>query len=354
MVVANSQMNKWWNAVLARDVKLDGKIYYGVKSTGIFCRPSCPSRRPNRENVEFFASTTDAKQGGYRACKRCSPEETLNPKAAFIGQIVEYIDMHSDEMLTLKSLSERFGMSPFHLQRTFKAVVGVTPKRYLEACRLDQLKRQLQSGQQVSAAVYEAGFGSSSRLYEKSNSGLGMTPATYGRKGQGAKIIFGTFKSSLGIVLIAATNRGVCFLQFGDSEHSLINLLNAEFEKASLERDEPIVQPWFDALQHYLNGKCDQLELPLEVHGTAFQFSVWQHLRSLPVGQTASYGAVANALGDPNAARAVARACASNRIAIAIPCHRVIRENGDLGGYRWGIEKKRTLLDRERQNKLRH
>jgi AraC family transcriptional regulator, regulatory protein of adaptative response / methylated-DNA-[protein]-cysteine methyltransferase len=345
--VIENQADKWWDAVLGRDATLDGKVYYGVKSTWIFCRPSCPSRRPNRNNVEFFVSTAAAKQSGYRACKRCCPEDSTTPKAAFIGQIIEYIDLHSDQSLTLKSLAERFNMSPFHLQRTFKAVVGVTPKRYVEACRIDHLKKQLQSGQLVSAAVYEAGFGSSSRLYEKSNKGLGMTPATYGRKGEGAKIVYGTFKSSLGNVLIAATNKGVCFLQFGDNQVSLVKLLEDEFARALLQRDESQITPWFEVLEDYLIGTSDKLELPLEVHGTAFQLSVWQHLRSLPVGQTASYGAVANALGDPNAARAVARACASNRIAIAIPCHRVIRENGDLGGYRWGIKRKKTLLDRE-------
>jgi AraC family transcriptional regulator, regulatory protein of adaptative response / methylated-DNA-[protein]-cysteine methyltransferase len=345
--VIESQTNRWWDAVLARDTALDGKLYYGVKSTRIFCRPSCPSRRPNRKNVDFFVSTAAAKQSGYRACKRCCPEDSTNPKAAFIGRIVEYIDMHSDESLTLKSLAERFNMSPFHLQRTFKAVMGITPKSYAEACRIDQLKKQLQSGQLVSAAVYEAGFGSSSRLYEKSNKGLGMTPATYGRKGEGANIVYGTFKSSLGTVLIAATNKGVCFLQFCDNQVSVTKLLKEEFARASLQRDESLVEPWFEVLQDYLAGASNKLELPLEVHGTAFQLSVWQHLRSLPVGQTASYGAIASSLGNAKAARAVARACASNRIAIAIPCHRVIRENGELGGYRWGIKRKKTLLDRE-------
>jgi AraC family transcriptional regulator, regulatory protein of adaptative response / methylated-DNA-[protein]-cysteine methyltransferase len=345
--VIESQTNRWWDAVLTRDAALDGKMYYGVKSTRIFCRPSCSSRRPHRKNVEFFVSTAAATQSGYRACKRCCPEDSTNPKAAFIGQIVEYIDMHSDESLTLKSLAERFNMSPFHLQRTFKAVMGITPKSYAEACRIDQLKKQLQSGQLVSAAIYEAGFGSSSRLYEKSNKGLGMTPATYGRKGEGANIVYGNFKSSLGSVLIAATNKGVCFLQFGDNQVSLTKLLKEEFARATLQRDESLVEPWFEVLQDYLGGASNKLELPLEVHGTAFQLSVWQHLRSLPVGQTASYGAIASSLGNANAARAVARACASNRIAIAIPCHRVIRENGELGGYRWGIKRKKSLLDRE-------
>lgn len=344
----DSQANQWWEAVVNRDRRLDGKMFYGVKSTGVFCRPSCPSRVPNRKNVEFFTSTAAAKLAGFRSCKRCSPEAPANPKAAFIGQVIEYIDMHCDETLTLKSLAEKFNMSPFHLQRTFKSVVGVSPKAYADACRLDQLKKQLQSGQNVSAAVYEAGFGSSSRLYEKSNKGLGMTPATYGKKGEGANIVYGTFRSSLGPVLIAATSKGVCFLQFGENDAALIKILKEEFAKAVLQRDDSLVEPWFEALQYYLSGESNKLDLPLEVHGTAFQLSVWQQLRSLPVGQTASYGAIASALGDANAARAVARACASNRIAIAIPCHRVIRENGDLGGYRWGIKRKQTLLNRER------
>ncbi len=339
--------SQWWESVLRRDSKFDGKLFYGVRSTGIFCRPSCPSRRPNKNQVEFFESIAVAKESGYRACKRCCPEDETNPRLAFVGQIVEYIEMHFDKTHTLESLGQHFGMSPFHLQRVFKAVLGVTPRQYLQACRLEQTKKQLQSGQSVTAALYEAGFGSSSRLYEKSNTSLGMTPATYGRKGLGAEICYGIFQSSLGMTLIAATKCGVCFLGFGHSKNSLVGLLKDEFAKASLQQNEAALKPWFTALKNYLDGITNKLELPLEVNGTAFQFRVWQYLRSITPGQTKSYGEIARALGNEKAARAIARACATNKIAIAIPCHRVVRNDGQLGGYRWGVKKKQQLLNRE-------
>lgn len=347
--MAKMQADKWWQGVLTRDSKLDGKVYYAVKSTGVFCRPSCPSRRPSKSNIEFFATPEAARANGYRDCKRCRPADQIDPKVAFVGKIVEYLDQSFDNTHTLESLSKRFGMSPFHLQRSFKSVVGVTPKGYIDALRMVKLKEQLQSGHQVSFALYEAGFGASSRLYEKSSSKLGMTPATYGRKGKGAKIAYGIFQSAFGMVLIAATSLGVCFLQFGKSTSALRKQLQEEFAQAELFQNDQALEPWFEELEDYLTGKRRNLELPVEVHGTAFQLSVWQHLRSLPVGQTQTYGAIAEALGHPRGARAVARACASNRIAIAIPCHRVIREDGNLGGYRWGLSKKQILLEQEKK-----
>jgi len=267
-----------------------------------------------------------------------------------VEKMCRYIETHADEPLTLAMLSEEAGISQFHLQRTFKRLVGITPREYAASCRLRSLRKHLQNGSSVTRALFDAGYGSSSRLYERSDSRLGMTPATYGRKGRGARIRYTIANSFLGKVLLAATDKGICSLQFGDSERDLVSTLRREFAQAALSRDEPGLRPWLDSVVLHLSGAEVKLSLPLDVRATAFQWRVWKRLQTIPPGTTQSYSEVATALGRPAAARAVARACASNAVAVAIPCHRVVRRNGDLAGYRWGLERKEKLLAREQRH----
>jgi AraC family transcriptional regulator of adaptative response/methylated-DNA-[protein]-cysteine methyltransferase len=337
----------WWEAVLAKDRRMDGSFFYAVTSTGVYCRPSCPSRRPRRGNVLFFRAAADAEQAGYRPCRRCQPRaEQLTD----IKRACHYIEEHIDERITLSELASQAGLSPFHLQRKFKAALGLTPREYADACRARLLKERLRAAPSVTAAIYDAGYGSSSRVYERSGA-LGMTPAEYRKGGVDARIDFTTSASPLGRMLVAATERGVCSIRFGDSDDALEANLRQEFPAARIRRSQSALRKWTGALLHHLRGADVPLKLPLDIRATAFQRKVWDHLRAIPAGATESYSQVAAAVGDPKAARAVARACASNPVAIAIPCHRVIRENGALGGYRWGIERKQALLARERGNR---
>jgi AraC family transcriptional regulator of adaptative response/methylated-DNA-[protein]-cysteine methyltransferase len=334
----------WWEAVLAKDRRMDGSFFYAVTSTGVYCRPSCPSRRPHRGNVLFFRAAADAEQAGYRPCRRCRPRaEQLTD----IKRACHYIDQHIDERITLRELASQAGLSPFHLQRKFKAALGLTPREYADACRARLLKERLRAAPSVTAAIYDAGYGSSSRVYERSGA-LGMTPAAYRKGGVDARIDFTTSGSPLGRVLVAATERGVCSIRFGDSDDVLEADLRQEFPAARIRRSQSALRKWTGVLLHHLRGADVPLELPLDIRATAFQRKVWDHLRAIPAGATESYSQVAAAVGEPKAARAVARACASNPVAVAIPCHRVIRENGALGGYRWGIERKQALLALER------
>ncbi len=339
-----------WDAVLSRDGSHDGAFVFAVTSTGIYCRPSCPSRRPKRDRVRFFSRAEEAERAGFRACRRCRPREA-DSRLKTVEQICEFIKSHTDELLTLAGLAARFGMTPFHLQRTFKAVLGVSPRQYADACRMDNFKAQVRTGRSVTDAIYEAGYGSSSRLYERSEAHLGMTPATYRRGGKGMFIRYTTLDSPVGRMLLAATDSGVCSITFGDSDGNLLEKLRREFPDATLRRGEAVLRRWVRALLQQLHGEHPLPQLPLDVQATAFQRRVWEHLRSIPYGSTKSYGDVARAIGDPGSARAVARACASNPVAVAIPCHRVVRSSGDLGGYRWGIERKRTLLEMEQRSR---
>jgi len=266
-------------------------------------------------------------------------------------KLCRYIEAHADEPLTLAVLGDQAGVNQFHLQRTFKRVMGVTPREYAAACRMRAVKKNLRAGQSVTQALFAAGYGSTSRLYERSRSRLGMTPATYGRKGRGARIRYAITDSALGKVLLAATDQGVCCLQFGDAERDLVAALKREFAEAELFHDEPAVRPWLTSVARYLQGAQPNLSLPLDVRATAFQWRVWRHLQTIPPGATQSYAQVAAAVGQPKATRAVARACASNAVAVAIPCHRVIRQDGTLGGYRGGLERKQKLLLQERQQR---
>ena len=338
-----------WHAVVKRDRSLDGMFVFAVSSTGVFCRPSCPARRPQRQNVQFFEHAAAAEQAGYRACLRCRPKAVDgNPQSALVRAMCRYIEQNIEDRLTLGVLATKFCRSAFHLQRMFKSVLGVSPKAYIDACRFRQVKQNLQAGHDVTTSLYAAGYGSSSRLYERTASQLGMTPEKYRRGAMAAVVRFTIAPSPLGRMLIAATDKGICAIQFAGSDEELQQGLMREFPFASRKRDDAALAEWRVSLEQLLNGQQPYPSLPLDIRATAFQRRVWEHLQRIPRGETQSYSAVAKKLGMPKATRAVARACATNPVAIAIPCHRVVREDGDLGGYRWGIDRKEQLLEMEK------
>jgi len=340
-----------WEAVNARDAVRDGEFVFAVSTTGVYCRPSCPARRPRRENVEFFLRPELAEKAGYRACLRCRPKALSgNGQADIVKAICRFLEQYLDEPVTLDRLGKEFHQSPFHLQRRFKAVLGITPREYADSCRLRLLKRNLQAGDSVTRAMYDAGYGSSSRLYERTASQLGMTPDKYRRGAIAAMIRYTIADSPLGRMLIAATERGICAIQFARTDGELLEGLKREFPFAARKPDESGLQSWVVALLQHMRGKHLDSSLPLDIRATAFQRRVWTYLQSIPFGATRSYHQVAKAIGRPTASRAVARACATNPVAVAIPCHRVVREDGSMGGYRWGIERKQALLEMERQS----
>jgi len=340
----------YWSAVLARDSGCDGAFVYAVRSTGIYCRPSCPSRRPQLRQVEFFIFPEAAEQAGFRACRRCQPQKTThNPQIEMVRRVCRYIEANLDGRLTLEEVSRQVNLNQHHLQRTFKRITGITPRQYTDARRLDRLKAQLREGQAVTSAIYEAGYGSSSRLYERASAQLGMTPATYRRRGEGMQINYTVVNCALGRLLVAATDRGICAVSLGDSDAALAAELLNEYPAAKIHRGSDGLAQWVKQLVNYLDGQSADFNLPLDVQATAFQWRVWEELRRIPRGETRSYSEIARAVGQPTAARAVARACASNRVAVVIPCHRVVRENGELGGYKWDVKRKRALLEQERE-----
>jgi len=339
-----------WNAVLARDTKHDGEFVFAVSSTGVYCRPSCAARRPRRANVEFFARPEDAENAGYRACLRCRPKSVIgNEEADFVKMVCRFIEQHLDEPVTLARLGKEFRLSPFHLQRRFKAVSGITPREYADSCRLRMLKRNLQAGDSVTRAMYDAGYGSSSRLYERTASQLGMTPDKYRRGAIAATIRYACADSPLGRMLIAATDRGICSIQFARSDEELLEGLKREFPFAARKEDKGGLRSWTASLLAHMRGKNLDSSLPLDIRATAFQRRVWTYLQSIPFGDTKSYKEVAAGIGHPTAVRAVARACATNPVPVEIPCHRVVREDGSMGGYRFGIDRKKTLLEMEQR-----
>lgn len=337
-----------WRAVVARDARHDGRFVYAVRSTRIYCRPSCPSRRPLRENVSFFATPNDAEDAGFRACLRCTPraESTGGPA---IERAVQYLDANSDRVISLSELASHAGLSAWHLQRSFKRTIGMTPKEYQDARRVNLFKTRLRAGDTVSRATYEAGFGSSSRVYERADELLGMTPAAYRRGGAGVEIKYSIADTSVGRVLVATTDRGVCAVELGASDAEVERALRADFPNAQLERNDRGHRAWvrgvLDRIEH--PRRAPSADLPLDISGTAFQQRVWQALRDIPTGERRSYREVAEAIGNPRAVRAVARACATNRLAVVVPCHRVVREDGSLAGYKWGGNRKRRLLEDE-------
>jgi AraC family transcriptional regulator of adaptative response/methylated-DNA-[protein]-cysteine methyltransferase len=345
------QEDVYWQSVLAKDTGFNGIFVYGVRSTGIYCKPACPARRPRREQVAFFASPEEAETNGFRACLRCKPREgaALDPRVAMVLRVCQAIESQEEEgTVSLDTLGAELGLSPHHLQRTFKGITGITPRQYAAAHRLKQFKSRIKDGVDVTTAMYDAGFGSSSRLYEQASQKLGMTPATYRRRGKGMNINYTTAESHLGRLLVAATERGVCSVQFGERDEDLEAALHAEYQSASIRRDATHLSALIEGLLRHLDGAQPDLALPLDLQATAFQLRVWEELRRIPYGTTLSYGKVAAAIGQPTATRAVASACAKNPVALITPCHRVIRESGELGGYRWGLKRKEQLLEREK------
>jgi AraC family transcriptional regulator of adaptative response/methylated-DNA-[protein]-cysteine methyltransferase len=313
----------------------------------VYCRPSCPSRRPaSVDNVQFYKSPDEASAAGFRACLRCQPQrESLQA----VKQICRYLEANSDRNVPLAELSSQFRLSPAHLQKTFKAVTGISPRKYVDACRLERFRDQLQRCGDVTRAIYDAGFGSSSRVYERTGE-FGMTPGIYRRGGAGMHIRYGIAASPLGIMLVGATEKGVCSISFGETEEELESLLRAEFSQAEIVRDEAALADWLQTLVRHLEGETPDARLPLDIRATAFQKKVWDFLQTIPYGETMSYSQIAAQIGNPKATRAVASACARNAVAIAIPCHRVIKDDGGLGGYRWGLHRKRVLLDNEKRH----
>ncbi|WP_419805345.1 bifunctional transcriptional activator/DNA repair enzyme AdaA [Terriglobus sp.] len=352
---AGTQGEQRWAAVAARDRSQDGSFVYGVLTTGVYCRPGCASRLPKRENVLFYDTAAKAAADGLRACKRCLPDERdARAVDGTIRRLCRYMETHLDEPLRLSDLAARARLSPSHLQRTFRAVVGVSPKQYVDALRMERFKASLRGSEGgVTDAIFDAGYGSISRVYERADTSLGMTPMEFRDGGAGVAITYAGLATPMGLAMLGATDRGLCFLQFGEGEAELLGRLRAQYPAASVsamrEPAPPEFGAWIGDLNAYLQGRVPDLRLPVHVRATAFQQMVWEYLQRMPAGRSQSYRAVAEALGRPTAARAVARACASNVVALAIPCHRVVRGTGELGGYRWGLERKKRLLEMERR-----
>jgi len=337
-----------WRAVIDRDRAADGQFVYAVRSTGVYCRPSCPSRRPQRDRVAFFPAPADAERAGFRACRRCHPQDALplDRWGERIHRACAYL-AGLDGHRSLAALAGRFGGSPYHFQRNFKRLVGLTPREYAEACRLRKVKRRLRQGAAVTTAILEAGYGSSSRFYERASGRLGMLPAVYKRGGVGMSVRYAIVDSPLGRLLVGATARGVCAVAMGRSDAALLRALASEYPAAAIAEDRGALHDWTKQILAHLSGRRPRLDLPLDIQATAFQWQVWNALAAIPSGETRSYAAVASAIGRPTAARAVARACATNPVALAIPCHRVVPASGGVGGYRWGPSRKRALLAAE-------
>ena len=337
-----------WAAVEQRDANADGRFYYAVRTTGVYCRPSCAARLPRRENVSFHATRAEAEQAGFRPCKRCRPDAAPQAErhAAAIAGACRLIET-SEEPPALAELAAAAGMSPYHFHRVFKQVTGVTPKAYATEHRAKRVRAELGQSDTVTRAIFDAGFNSSGRFYEGSAKILGMTPGAYRDGGAGSEIRFAVAECSLGAILVAATDKGVVAIQFGTDPEHLVHELQDRFPKATLKGADARFEQMVARVVGFVEAPRQGLDLPMDVRGTAFQQRVWQALRQIPLGSTASYAEVARRIGNPTSVRAVAQACAANPAAVVIPCHRVVRSDGDLGGYRWGIERKRELLHRE-------
>jgi AraC family transcriptional regulator of adaptative response/methylated-DNA-[protein]-cysteine methyltransferase len=348
--IAFKTRGRWLAAVAARDARMDGSFVYAVRSTGVYCRPSCPSRRPAEKQIVFLAQPEAAERAGFRPCRRCQPRAPLSNRAEMIRRVRLAIE-EQDGLVGLGALAKRTGFSAAHVQRTFRAAMGVTPRQYAEAIRVSRLKSNLRKGANVTDAIIEANYSSSSRLYERSNERLGMTPATYGRGGLGMKLAYTMAKCALGRVLVAYTERGVSAVYLGDRDGQLVSELRKEYPRAEIAAAAGRQSKWVAEIVAFIGGSQPTLDLPTDVIATAFQRRVWEALRAIPAGSTRSYTEVARAIGKPRAVRAVARACATNPTCVVVPCHRVVRADGDLSGYRWGVERKKALLGRERQTK---
>ncbi len=343
-----------WHAVQQRDPTYDGSFVYAVSSTGIYCRPICPSRLPNRANVRFFADSKEAQSAGYRACLRCLPDQTRQEKrnSDLVKNVCHEIDSHLDEhpdgLPSLAQLSHAGGVSASHLQRIFKKETGLTPRQYAHAGRLERFKSLVRDGSPVTTALFDSGFSSSSRLYEDADGQFGMTPGRYKRGGAGTTIGYLVAESPLGALLVAATGKGICSVKLGDDPSALLKDLQAEFPAAEFQEGDEALRGWLGLVLEYLEGERLGLDLPLDIQATAFQRRVWHMLQSIPYGQTRSYQQMALDIGlTGNAGRAVGNACASNPVALVIPCHRAVRKDGSLGGYRWGLGRKEALIAME-------
>ncbi len=336
-----------WLAILTRDPLLDGRFVYAVETTGIYCRPSCPSRRPARRNVMLYATPTEALAAGYRACMRCHPD-AMHPQAELIAAACRYLDRPHEKTPTLLQLGQAVGRSPYDLQRRFRRLLGISPRQYHAMRQADRLRAGLACAPTATSAIYEAGYGSPSRVYE--SDALGMSPGVYRKQGAGEHIRFTTGSSPMGRILVAATIKGLCAVAFGDSDEQLIASLRRDFPQAIVERDHASLASHAAAVTAQLQEHPIAAALPLDVRATAFQRKVWEALRQIPAGETRSYSEIAETIGQPAAARAVARACGQNRVAVVVPCHRVVGKGGAVAGYRWGVKRKEFLLALERNS----
>ncbi|MGH8665477.1 MAG: bifunctional DNA-binding transcriptional regulator/O6-methylguanine-DNA methyltransferase Ada [Burkholderiales bacterium] len=345
---AATEADPRWEAIISRNPAADGTFYYAVRTTGVYCRPTCPSRRPLRSNVDFFATREAAEKAGFRACKRCHPEQAMQTvrHAAKVAQACRLIEQ-SEQAPDLNALATNAGLSPYHFHRIFKAITGLTPKAYATAHRSRRVRSELARSGSVTDAIYDSGYNSNARFYEKAGEVLGMSPRAYRAGGTATDIRFAVGECALGSILVAKSERGVCAILLGDDPEMVARELQDQFPQANLIGADRAFEQFIAKVVGFVESPRIGLDLPLDVRGTAFQQRVWEALRKIPFGTTASYSEIAQRIGAPGAARAVAQACASNRLAVAIPCHRVVRNDGRLSGYRWGIERKRELLERE-------
>jgi AraC family transcriptional regulator of adaptative response/methylated-DNA-[protein]-cysteine methyltransferase len=339
-----------WAALEKRDTSAAGQFLYGVRTTGVYCRPGCTSRLPLRKNTMFFETRAEAEAAGLRPCKRCRPADG-SPAARHLAAVERACALleKSDTMPSLGELADAAGISRFHFHRVFKQITGATPRDYARTHRLARFAEKLDAGEPVTDAIYASGFGSSSRAYETAPAGLGMTPGARRRGGTGQTIRYVTVETPLGWALVAATKRGICMTALADDHSSLIEALNQRFPAAAVVAGDGELKDWADRIVGFITTPDRNLDLPLDIQGTAFRARVWRALQKIPLGKTATYTEIAAAIGQPRAVRAVAQACATNKLALLVPCHRVIRSDGELGGYRWGVERKRALLSRERE-----
>lgn len=360
MAINSKNSDARLRAVMSRNRSADGQFVFAVRSTGIYCKPSCPAKRPSERNVIFFGAPSEAERAGFRACRRCHPNEATrrDSQAGAVERVCQTIDLQIDGdaldnidsgILRPKELANGVGLSPHQLERAFRRVLGISPRQYADARRMRRVKAAIKGGSDVTTATYEAGFGSSSRLYERAAGQMGMTPGTYRKGGAGMKIGYTIVASPLGRLLVAATDRGISAVYLAKDDGPLEAALKEEYPRAEILRDNNGMKEWVKAILEHLRGKQPHLDLPTDVQATAFQRRVWEELRKIPYGTTRTYTQVARAIGKPAAIRAVARACATNPTSIVVPCHRVVREDGKLAGYRWGIERKESLLTQEKK-----
>ena len=340
-----------WQAVQARDSRYRGRFVYGVRSTRIYCQPGCPSKLPVKKGVRFFPTPETAEENGYRPCKRCSPKDSdrFNGQVRQVEKVCKLIDSHTEEPLSLEGLAQQVNLSPSYLHKIFKLVMGVTPRQYAARKKLDHFKNHVKQGANVTHALYRAGYSSTSRLYEDVSNRMGMTPAAYRQGGAGKSIFYTIVQTYLGAMLVGATQKGVCAVRFGQEKDTLVKELQKEYPAATIQQDDTFLAATVETLLQHLAGSLPHLDLPLDLQATAFQLRVWEELRKIPYGETRSYAQVASAIGKPKAVRAVANACGANPVPVITPCHRVIHSDGSLGGYHYGVERKKALLMKEKE-----